>query len=403
MKRNLFIAVLLLYSFASFAQDAKEILQKSYVKCQSIQNGYYEMTKFMKFMMSKDTVIGTFNCYFKKLHGDSLYSSAFHYHRVYDGKDLGDVFYTGDDFVTLNPTDSSAEIMAKSQWSQEMKLIKYNYDFYEPLTDKMSYPFINDSGHFERTCSFKFIGEEKILGVSCYHCEVNVAPPSHSIQEGIKTLKMEYHYWINKKEMIPIRYSNEVDVFMNGDTLYQFERFVLNKYELNNLKNDSILTLKSIPPYYKLKTYVPFKAPSLLTKGSMAPDWSLFSLKDEKISLNDFKGKVVLIDFFYKSCYPCMLALPKLEALYEKYKEKGLVVVGIDPVDKKEDDMGSFLSKRGVRYTVLLGGKDVSKDYHISGYPTMYLIDKNGKIVYAISGYGIGVEAILENYILQTL
>jgi thioredoxin-related protein len=56
-----------------------------------------------------------------------------------------------------------------------------------------------------------------------------------------------------------------------------------------------------------------------------------------------------------------------------------------------------------VRYTVLLGGKDVSKDYHISGYPTMYLIDKNGKIVYAISGYGIGVEAILENYILQTL
>ena len=79
------------------------------------------------------------------------------------------------------------------------------------------------------------------------------------------------------------------------------------------------------------------------------------------------------------------------------------MVVGIDPVDKKEDDMGSFLSKRGVRYTVLLGGKDVSKDYHISGYPTMYLIDKNGKIVYAISGYGIGVEAILENYILQTL
>ena len=69
------------------------------------------------------------------------------------------------------------------------------------------------------------------------------------------------------------------------------------------------------------------------------------------------KGKLVLIDFFTKSCYPCMLALLGLQALHKKYKSKGLNVIGINIYDKKEDGIIPFLSKRGITYPVLLGGK----------------------------------------------
>ena len=65
--------------------------------------------------------------------------------------------------------------------------------------------------------------------------------------------------------------------------------------------------------------------------------------------------------------------------------------------------IGTFLAKKGVSYPILLGGKDVSKDYYVSGYPTVYLLDKNGKILYTMEGYGTGAEAILENNILKIL
>ena len=74
-----------------------------------------------------------------------------------------------------------------------------------------------------------------------------------------------------------------------------------------------------------------------------------------------------------------MLALPALQNLHEKYNDKGLKLIGIDPYDTKEkDDIDNFLAKRGVTYTVLFGGKDIAKEYHVSSYPTIYLIDKKG-------------------------
>jgi thiol-disulfide isomerase/thioredoxin len=190
---------------------------------------------------------------------------------------------------------------------------------------------------------------------------------------------------------------------MNNDTMYQYEKDYLNKYEINNLNDQSILTLTSIPTGYKVQDYVPFKNPIPLPKDSLAPNWKLLSLSDKEISLTDFKGRVVLIDFFYRSCYPCMQALPALQALHDKYHDKGLTVIGIDPYDKKDDNLSSFLAKRGVTYTVLLGGKDVAKDYRVSGYPTMYLIDKNGKVIFNQVGYGKGIEYLLEKVILDNL
>jgi thiol-disulfide isomerase/thioredoxin len=161
--------------------------------------------------------------------------------------------------------------------------------------------------------------------------------------------------------------------------------------------------LKSIPDYFKIKDYVPYKSPDPLAKNTIAPNWQLISLSGERISLADLKGKLVLIDFFYKGCYPCILAFPSLQALYEKYKDKGLLLLGIDPYDKKEDDIESFLAKHGVTYTVLLGGKDVANDYQVSSYPTIYIVDKNGKIIFTQVGYGKGIETILEKVILENL
>jgi len=402
MKKIILITTILLISLLSFAQDATAILKNAYSKCQSVQNGQYEMTKFMKYMSRKDTSVSSFICSFKKLKNDSLFSSAFHYKAFYEGQYSCDIMYTGSDLVTKWPNDSTATIISKQQWAEEIKSMSSNYTFYSPLTNRKSRPIPHDSDFIDNTRSLKFIGVEKVNDLWCYHVQADDFPENDST-ELMKTLRIEYHYWINKADSIPVQYSIAFDCAINNDTMYQYEKFVLNKYDVNNLNEETLLKLTSVPSYYKLKDYVPDRVPESLPKDTLAPNWTLPSVHDEEISLNNLKGHLVLIDFFYMACYPCMKALPGLQALHKKYKDKGLMVIGIDPYDKKKADVATFLSKRDITYTVVLGGKDEEKNYHVYCYPTMFLIDKKGKIIFIQIGYGNGVEDTLEKMIIQNL
>ena len=394
--------ILIFFSILTSAQTAIDILKKSYEKCQSIKNGYYEADRHFKSMTKKDTSLNSFQCYFNKLENDTLFSSAFHYKSFYKGKYLGDVLYTGNDFATTNAKDSTATIRSKAMWADDIKQIRHNYKFYSPLTNKESKPLPVDSNFIDKNYHFELLGDDLVNNTLCYHIQQDVAPEPDTT-EPMKVLRIEHHYWINKVDFIPVQYSIRYDLLMNNDTMQQYEKNVLQKYELNNQHDDAILTLASIPPYYKSKDYVPYKSPEPLPEDTIAPNWKLVSLKGEEISLSDLKGKLVLIDFFYKSCYPCMQALPALQALHEKYDEKGLRVVGINPFDTKEDDLEAFLAKRGVTYTVVLEGKDAANTYRVSGYPTLFLVDKNGKIIFMQVGYGQDSEKEIEERIVQNL
>lgn len=403
MKTILFIAAVVSMPLFSYGQSAKEILKESFEKCQSIRNGYYEMDIYKKYMSDKDTIASSFKCHFKKLEDDTLYSSAFHYEAFYEGEYSGDVLYTGDDFVTYSLNDSSGQIMSKVLWAEEIKSYRHNYTFYAPLTDRDSGPMPDSNDLLNDEFTINLVGEESYNGYSCYHVQINKRPEEDSTSMLVAT-RIEYHFWINKEDFVPIAYTIAYDLVMNGDTMYQHTKSILKNYKLNDLHDSEVLTMASIPSYVSLKDYVPYKSPELLPVDTIAPDWELPSLTDENIRLSDQKGKIVLIDFFYKACYPCMQALPGLQRLHEKYGDKGLHVIGIDPYDTKEkDEIDVFLAKRGVTYTVVLGGKEVAKDYHVSGYPTMYLVGEDGKILFSQVGYGDGTEEKLEEIIKANL
>lgn len=406
MKNKLLIVGLfsiLILASCSHNQNAKDILKKSFEKCQTIENGYYEMDHYMKYMSNKDTSLQVYKCYFKKLHNDSIYSSAFQYVLFTDNEYKREVMYTGDDFVNYSKKDSTGTIMSKKLWAKDIKSYSHNYTFYSPIVTNDNYPLPKDSAFIDDKNIFEFIGEEIIIGVSCYHIRMSIIEDNDST-EMMKTLRAEIDYWISKQDYIPIQYTVAYDLIMNNDTMYQYEKNVLTKYELNNLKDESQLELSSIPSFINLKDYKQYKSPELLPNDTIAPDWTLSSMKDKAVSLSDFKGKLVLLDFFYKACYPCMQALPALQDLHERYHDKGLIVIGINPYDTKEkDDIDQFLEKRGVSYIVLLGGKDIAKKYNVSGYPTMYLIDKEGRIISSKVGYGEGVEAELEEIVNKYL
>lgn len=354
--------------------------------------GYYEMTRYFKFMNSMDTSKSNSTCYFKKLKTDDLNLPAFRY-------DNGDIsLYTGNELVEAQSWDSTAIIFSKNSWSKKIEKESYRFNFFLPLTNE-KYPIVqHDSDFSTKSNFFKLVGEENLKNDTCYHIQVN-ALYNDDISENLRTIKIEYNYWIKKSDFLPIQYSIVYTNVLKNDTTFQYEKNVLTKYDLNIFNDKNVFSLTSIPQFYKLRDYIPTNSSLLLPNDTIAPNWELLSIKNKKINLHGLKGKIVLLDFFTKSCYPCMLALPGLETLHEKYKKKGLKVIGIDIFDKKEDGIVTFLLKHNITYTILLGGKDVGISYNVSGIPTVYLIDKNGKIIFSIVGYEKGQEKKLERLI----
>ncbi len=382
--------------------NAKQILKASYEKCQSITKGYYESTRYMKYISGQDTSVSHFNCYFKKLPHDTIFSLAFHYQEYRDGNSR-DIMYTGNDFVSYSAKDSTGTIMPTTLWAKDITARRHNYKFFDPITNNKSRPLPHDSTFSDARHVFKMLGEETINNTPCHHIQMNIIPKNDSTSM-MQTLRAEYHYWINKQDYLPMQYSTTYDFVMSNDTMSQFEQNTLQTYKLHQPEDTAQLTLASVPDYVRLKDYKPYKSPELLSKGTVAPNWSLISLEDKQVQLSDLKGQIVLLDFFYKSCYPCMQALPDLQALHETYHSKGLKVIGVNPFDnKEEDEIDTFLQKRGVTYTVVLDAKQVAKEYHISGYPTIYLIDKKGKVLYTHIGYGKDMKKALEEVIKEHL
>jgi thiol-disulfide isomerase/thioredoxin len=127
--------------------------------------------------------------------------------------------------------------------------------------------------------------------------------------------------------------------------------------------------------------------------GLLAPNFTLEGLSGERVSLADHRGRFVLIDFWATWCPPCLRSIPELVELNKKYKEKGLVVLGISLDDPNRVDnnlLAAFKEKHRMDYVILRGSQAVLQDY--SGpegmsIPTMFFVDRNGRIAEKLVGF----------------
>jgi peroxiredoxin len=108
-----------------------------------------------------------------------------------------------------------------------------------------------------------------------------------------------------------------------------------------------------------------------------------FTLKDinlKKVNLSDFRGKVVILNFFATWCPPCRTEIPELVKIFKENKEKGLVVVGISlDTDGPVQLVQRFVRDMKIPYPVLLGNMDLAESYTISGVPTTFILTREGK------------------------
>lgn len=122
-------------------------------------------------------------------------------------------------------------------------------------------------------------------------------------------------------------------------------------------------------------------------QGQTAPAFSLVDLNGKKVSLADFKGKPVLVNFWATWCGPCKLEMPWLEEFSHKYASQGLIILGVAADDAPKNVIAGVVAKSGVTYPVLLKDSKVEDLYGGVEYlPESFYVGRDGKVMLATAG-----------------
>jgi len=134
-----------------------------------------------------------------------------------------------------------------------------------------------------------------------------------------------------------------------------------------------------------------------------APSFKLLNQHGIQKSLDDYKGKVVLLDFWASWCIPCRLSFPWMNDMQNTYKNQGFEIVAIN-VDKEKSEFERFIKQYPAAFTVLLDPKgDTPRNYKVMGMPTSFLISRKGELVSRHIGFKRSKKAEYEAQILNEI
>lgn len=393
MKKSILFIVLVFSSILSISQTAEEIYDKMVKTSLGVKTGYCEIISSIKFMTDLDTNREIQSLYFQKINKDNIFPLKFaikyysgdtlRYENLYDGKKMKNVYYR----------DSTAKVFSYKDLKQERD---YYFDDIE-LPNFTQQTLLNSDSLKNDGFTLELIGEKNINNRA--HYIVRVYSDTVLDAQVWEVLRRDNIYEIDKEDCIITNSKGIVTIYdkTTKDTMYQYTETSLRNYKLDIELNSDIFEGKDIPKYIKASKYnskaereKEERERKMLEIGEIAPDLDLTTIKDEKIKLSELKGKIILLDFFYKNCPYCMFALPVLDSIYEEYKDKEVVIIGIDPMDSDMPikEFKEFIKKKGIKYDIaFLDRKIVLEKYKVRGYPTLYILGKDRNVEHIFPGY----------------
>lgn len=137
--------------------------------------------------------------------------------------------------------------------------------------------------------------------------------------------------------------------------------------------------------------------------GRPAADFTVTDLQGEKVSLSQFRGKVVIIDFWATWCPPCKASIPHLVDIYRRYNGKGVVILGILLEQSSSSHISRFVADMRINYPVLLGTQEIMETYKVRHIPVTIVVDKEGIIREKLIGFSDVTMRRLEESIRELL
>ncbi len=118
-----------------------------------------------------------------------------------------------------------------------------------------------------------------------------------------------------------------------------------------------------------------------------ASDWTLPLLDGDSVQFSNINSKLVLLEFWFPGCGGCIRAIPDLNEIHKLYYKKGLRLYGLEFKNKSKKHVAAYVEKRKVEFPILYLAREVADNFGVYAGPSLFLIDKNGKIIYSSMGF----------------
>lgn len=196
---------------------------------------------------------------------------------------------------------------------------------------------------------------------------------------------------IDKETMLPVAMRDHLVVLGKK----QSRNFLIKDLKLNEPSFTFNPEDKSFLEAYQQEVPEVNKALLELVGKTLSP-FTLQTFKNTAVSSEQFKGKVVLLDFWEVWCGPCVASMPKVQELHNKYKNKGLLVYGVINETDQLEPSKLLVEKKKISFPMLIGNEKMKKDFHLDAVPLYVLINKEGKISFVHEGYSDEIEKAIE-------
>lgn len=147
----------------------------------------------------------------------------------------------------------------------------------------------------------------------------------------------------------------------------------------------------------------PLPAFAIIKKGDPAPPIKVASTSGQNITLANYQGHVLVMDFFATWCRPCLESIPHLVELNRKYGKQGLQILGLSTDEDGDKAVKEFIAAQKINYPVALAGEDLLTEYGLRSIPTIFVISKKGVIAEKYMGYNDEMARSMEALIKKLL
>jgi cytochrome c biogenesis protein CcmG/thiol:disulfide interchange protein DsbE len=244
---------------------------------------------------------------------------------------------------------------------------------------------------YERAAtSAEYLGLASVDGVLCHVIDLQYEVPGTDVRGA--------RWWFAVEDKLPRRFQKTVNT-ATGKTIQELR---VSNLQLGNGIAESSFRI-DLPSGYSYQPFVPGKPPKPISIGEMAPDWTLLDASGKQHRVSDYRGRILVLNFWASWCGYCKLGIPAVQKLYEKYKGRGVAVLGVSFQEVEGVDPEAYLKTRGADFPTLLKGETIAGSYGVEGVPAYYVIDPNGRVAYAVLQYNPNVPAELEDVIEKHL
>ena len=229
----------------------------------------------------------------------------------------------------------------------------------------------------------EYEGKASVNGVLCHVVYLEY------LVNAQRTIRERWFFGV--KDYLPRKFEH---IVANDKGRYGAEVLSLSNLIVNAPLSRSAFHIQ-LPRGYTATPYKAPNQPALLAVGDLAPDWMLNDADGNRHTLSEYRGKIVMLDFWATWCGPCVRTMPEVQKLREQYSSNDLVVFGVNCWE--ESNPSAYMKQHGYTYGLLVKGEEITKAYRVETLPTVYVIGRDGRIIFRSVGIHDELRSLLES------